>query len=75
MKGLTYDRVCGAHPATVDKRLKWLRSQTPPLPQAKRGDTFSFSYRRNQQVKRPTASALPTPPQDALDVKRAGLST
>ena len=29
MKGFTYDRVGGAHPATVDQRLEWLRSQYP----------------------------------------------
>jgi hypothetical protein len=29
VKGFTYDRVGGAHPATVEQRLTWLRNQHP----------------------------------------------
>jgi len=29
VKGFTYDRIGGAHPAAVDQRLDWLRSQYP----------------------------------------------
>ncbi|HEY2638613.1 MAG TPA: hypothetical protein VGI66_01830 [Streptosporangiaceae bacterium] len=29
VKGFTYDRIGGTHPATVDQRLNWIRSQYP----------------------------------------------